>query len=102
MLKYDKKCLLKKIYILNIVRLDKFTFKILYFSSLYFENENFKGYFLESCISNNEILYQLFNKKDFNKWYFVGVDVYGNILYLYYAKRKIDFQAYPCRQFLTY
>lgn len=101
MLKRDKNCLLKKIYILNIVKLDRITFKILYFSNLYFENKNYKGYFLESCITYNSSLYQLFKEEDFNKWYYVGVNFHGDILCLYYAKRKIDFQAYPCRQFLT-
>ena len=87
---------------MNIVKLDRITFKILYFSNLYFENENYKGYFLESCISYSSSLYKLFKEEDFNKWYYVEVNFHGDILCLYYAKRKIDFQAHPCRQFLTY
>lgn len=102
MIKRDKNCLLKKIYILNIVKLDKSTFKILYFSDLYFQNDSYKGYFIESCTTNNSTIYELFTEQDFNKWYYVGVNFRGNILCLYYAKRKINFQAYPCRQFLTY
>ena len=101
MLKRDDFCYLKSIFVLSIVKINKTDYKILFVSNRYFENENYKGYFLDNFITKNEILFSIFNEKDFNKWYQVGVDSRGNVLCLYYKQRKIDFQTNSSRQLVT-
>ena len=99
MLKRDKRSHLKKIFIVSIVKLDKSKFKIVYYSNNFFDTHALKGYFLESFISTNLWLFEMYCYDLFNKWLNVEVDIYGNILSLYFKRRKIDLQAYTLRQF---
>lgn len=101
MLKRDNFCYLKSIFVLSVVKMNKASYKILYINDYFFENENYKGYFLDSFITKNDLLFTTFNENDFNKWYQVGVDARGNILCLYYKQRKIDFQTHSSRQLVT-
>lgn len=79
-----------KIYILGIVKLSKFKIKIIFIRNFNLCNVRYKGFFIDNFVTDNSILFDNFKKKDFNKWYRVEVDVYGNLLYLYYKNRSYN------------
>ena len=80
----------KKIFILGIARLPNNCCKIVYVKNFRLVNLSYKGYFLEEKSLNDNFLLNYFDLNDFNKWYKVEVDNYGDILCLYYKKRKIN------------
>lgn len=89
-MKILKKRDIEKIYLLGIAKLNDFEYKILFIRNFSLINENYKGYFIDSLKLKNNFIFYEFTKKDFNKWYRVEVDLFGNILHLCYKKRKIS------------
>lgn len=80
----------KAIFLLSAVKINDSCFKISFIRDFKLLNQNYKGYFIDEKIVNNDFLFITLNEKDFNKWYKVEVDFYGDILYLHYKKRKIS------------
>ena len=79
-----------KIFILNIAKIDDSNYKITFLPNFNMFNENYKGYFIDEMIVKNDFLFKNFTKKDFKKWYGVGLDYDYKILCLYYKTWKIN------------
>ena len=78
------------IFLLSITRITDSYFKISFIRDFKMSNQNYKGYFLDNKIVNNDFLFNNFSEEDFNKWYEVDVDYYGDILCLHYKKWKVN------------
>ena len=80
----------EKIFFLSLVKISEYEYKISFIREFRLENENYKGFYIDSKNIKNNFIFKNFKTNDFNKWYRVEVDLFGDILYLYYKKWKID------------
>lgn len=75
------------IIILSIVKIDNFTYKLIYYKDIFLKNENYKGFFIEEKIIHNDIL---FRKIKYQKRYKAIEDYEGNLQYLFNRKECIS------------
>lgn len=87
-LKKDKN--MKSIYLLGMAKINEERIKLIFIKDFKLENYNYKGFFIEEKVTCNYLFFDDFKIKDLNKWYKIEEDSYGDILYLYYRKRKIN------------
>lgn len=79
-----------KIFLLGIVKINDFCYKLLYIPEFKLFNNNYKGYFIDEKITENDILFSILKKDDFNKWFNVRFDVDDNLLCLYYKEKCLN------------
>lgn len=90
MIKIFSKNRQEKVFFLGLVKISEYEYKMLFIRDFRLKNENYKGFYIDSKKIKNDFIFKNFKINDFNKWYRVEVDLFGDILYLHYKKWKID------------
>ena len=75
---------------LGLAKISDLEYKLIYIPEFKLFNSNYKGYFIDEKITNNNLLFKVIDKNDFNKWYKVDLDIYDNLLCIYYKEKRLN------------